>query len=247
MQANKIVIRCKNCTQVFSGHYCNHCGQDAHTGEIDFHFLMHEIQHGLLHVDKGILFTVKELFIRPGHMLREFIAGKQVKHFKPLAFLLIIAGLDAFINHYLHLSSFIPIDAKNQGVNNVIAQVNEWSAHHYLLLMLVQLPLLSYVFYLFFRKYKTGYLAQLVINVYLSGQKILIRLLLFPLLSLVPGGSVLNNLLIPLGLSIWAYSQFYHKESRWTIIKRAFFGYAAFYILDVVLLSILLTIMENIS
>jgi hypothetical protein len=67
------------------------------------------------------------------------------------------------------------------------------------------------------------------VSMFISADKrFLIRLILFPLLSLVPGGSVLNNLLIPLGLSIWAYSQFYHKESQWTIIKRAFWGMLLF-------------------
>lgn len=247
MQANKVVNRCKNCNQIFSGNYCNNCGQDAHTGKIDFHFLVHEIQHSLFHVDKGILFTVRQLFTRPGHMLREFIAGQRVKHFRPLAFLVIVAGLHAFINHYLHFSSLVPVYAKDEGVNNVIGQINEWSAHHYLLLMLLQLPLLSWVYYLFFRKYKTGYLEQLLINVYLSGQKILIRLILFPLFYVIPGGTVLTNILVPLGLSVWAYSQFYHKEPRFTVIKRAFLGYVSFYVLNVVLLSILLTILKNIA
>lgn len=246
MQANKVVIRCKNCSNVFSGQYCNHCGQDAHTGKLDFHFLMHEIQHGLLHADKGILFTIKELFIRPGHMLREFIAGKRVKHSKPLTFLVLITGLDAFINHYLHLSSFVPIDTKDHGVNSVIEQVNEWSASHYILQLLLQLPLLSYVFYLLFRKYKTSYPEHLVINCYLSAQKMVIRLILLPMYYLIPGWSVLNNLVIPIGVTIWAYSQYYHKEQRGIIIQRAVFAYTIFYFLIVLMVSVVLTMLENI-
>jgi hypothetical protein len=247
MQVNKIVIRCKNCANIFSGHYCSHCGQDAHTGKIDSHFLIHEIQHGLLHVDKGILYTIKELFIRPGHALRAFIGGKRVKHFKPLSFLIIIAGLDAFVNHYLHLSALVPAAAKNKHVDGLIGIVNEWSAKHYILLMLLHLPLLSYVFYLFFRKYKMGYLEHLVINCYLSGQKILIRLLLLPLLYLNIGWSIVNNVVIPIGFTIWTYTQFYQKEPRFSILSRATIAYAVFYFLEIVLLSIVLTVLDSVS
>ncbi len=67
------LVTCKNCQNTFHGAYCNACGQSAHTDKIDKHFLYHEIQHGLLHVDSGIVYTTKELFTRPGHAIREFI------------------------------------------------------------------------------------------------------------------------------------------------------------------------------
>ena len=50
----KMMITCKNCNQKFNGHFCNNCGQPANTHKINSHFLWHDIQHGLLHFDKGI-------------------------------------------------------------------------------------------------------------------------------------------------------------------------------------------------
>lgn len=42
-------VICKNCKQHFKGHYCNNCGQPAETRKLDFHFLIHDIQHGLIY------------------------------------------------------------------------------------------------------------------------------------------------------------------------------------------------------
>lgn len=42
-------VICKNCKQHFKGHYCNNCGQPAETRKLDFHFLIHDIQHGLMY------------------------------------------------------------------------------------------------------------------------------------------------------------------------------------------------------
>ncbi|MEO8862184.1 MAG: hypothetical protein ABI358_12210 [Ginsengibacter sp.] len=32
---------------------------------MNFHFLWHDVQHGLFHFDKGVLYTTKQLFTRP--------------------------------------------------------------------------------------------------------------------------------------------------------------------------------------
>jgi hypothetical protein len=42
------------------------------------HFIEQDLIHRIWHVDTGILFTIRELFTRPGHCVREFINGKRV-------------------------------------------------------------------------------------------------------------------------------------------------------------------------
>ena len=41
----------------------------------------HDLIHGVWHIDKGVLFTVKELILRPGDSVRGFIQGKRVGFF----------------------------------------------------------------------------------------------------------------------------------------------------------------------
>ena len=94
---------CKNCGSPVKSRFCSDCGQPASTHRISGHFLWHDIQHGILHVDKGILFTAKELFTRPGHSIREFLQGKRVKHFKPISLVIILAGIYGFLSHYFHI------------------------------------------------------------------------------------------------------------------------------------------------
>lgn len=68
-----MITTCKNCNHNFKGNFCNNCGQTANTHEINFTSILHEIQHGIFHIDKGILYTSKELFRRPGHTIREYL------------------------------------------------------------------------------------------------------------------------------------------------------------------------------
>ena len=97
-------IICKNCGHIFSGQFCNNCGQSAATHKLNLHFIWHDIQHGLLHFDKGILYTAKKLFTKPGKSIREFIEGKRVKHFKPISLVIILATLYGVLRHLFHFS-----------------------------------------------------------------------------------------------------------------------------------------------
>lgn len=96
------MITCKNCNNEFEGRFCNQCGQPAATHELNFHFLMHDVQHGLFHLDKGVFFTIKELFIRPGYSIHEYLHGKRAQHFKPISLILVLAGILGLLSHYFH-------------------------------------------------------------------------------------------------------------------------------------------------
>lgn len=205
---------CKNCKQHFKGKFCNQCGQSADTHDINFHFLWHDIQHGLLHFDKGILYTIKELFTRPGYSIREFIDGKRVKHFKPISFIIVLAGIYGFLIHYFRITEFIQISADNktrQVVN--IDKIIEWISTHYAFSTLLLLPITSLGTYWAFKKEKYNFIQHIVLNSFLAGQKILIRLVFLPLVLLFGKDNGMKILTIPdiigVGFTIWTLIQLF--------------------------------------
>ena len=54
---------------------------------IDRRYISHEIEH-VLHLDRGFFYTVKELFLRPGKAVREFLFEDRKKLVKPVLFLI---------------------------------------------------------------------------------------------------------------------------------------------------------------
>jgi hypothetical protein len=218
---------CKNCKQQFKGKFCNQCGQSADTNDINFHFLWHDIQHGLLHFDKGIFYTIKQLFTRPGHSIKEFIEGQRVKHFKPISLVIVLAGIYGFLIHYFNISDFIEVkidDTSSKVIN--VKKVISWISSHYAFTTLLLLPLTSLATYWSFKKEKYNYIQHFVINAFLSGLHIIIRLLFFPLIFLFDKGSGIRILTIPdiigAGYTIWALYQFFDflpvKKRLWKII-----------------------------
>ena len=93
---------CLNCNAKLYDKFCSKCGQKSDTHRITLkHFLFHDILHGVWHVDKGILFTVKEAITRPGQAALDYISGKRIKYYNVFYLILILIGLNLFLsNHY---------------------------------------------------------------------------------------------------------------------------------------------------
>lgn len=92
---------CKNCGNLYEGNYCSQCGQKAKVGKLTLRSVIDNWAYGLTNCDTGILFTYKELFIRPGHMLADYIRGKRIIYFQPFPMLFITAGLYGLLSQIL--------------------------------------------------------------------------------------------------------------------------------------------------
>lgn len=213
-------IICKNCHHVYKGHYCGNCGQPAATHKINAHFLWHDIQHGLLHFDKGITYSLKQLFTRPGHSVREFIEGKRVKHFKPLSLVVVLATLYGVLYHYYHINTFP--DAKDGKMD--YSEFNEWMAMHFSWVTIGTIPLYTIGTYTVFKKQGYNFFEFFVLNTFKASQRLFVQILTFPILLYLNGTPHIHKFsnatyLIGLILIFWTNIQFFNKISK----TKAFF------------------------
>ncbi|MDF7812264.1 DUF3667 domain-containing protein [Hymenobacter sp. YC55] len=103
---------CLNCNTLVSDRFCGHCGQDAHhTHRLTLKDMPHDILHSIWHVDKGILYTLKCMVLRPGPTIQAYLAGKRVDHFRPLSLLFMVTGLYALLHSVLHIEMVMPRDS----------------------------------------------------------------------------------------------------------------------------------------
>ena len=78
--------QCPSCGTPKCGPYCPSCGE-RFLRPTDFHlrhFLLHELPHELWHVDGKLKRTLHALFVRPGFLPAEHIAGRRVAYITPL-------------------------------------------------------------------------------------------------------------------------------------------------------------------
>jgi hypothetical protein len=252
-----MTTNCQNCNAALQGKYCSNCGQSSETHIIDIHYLSHDIQHGLLHFDKGILFTTKELFTRPGNSIREFLVGKRIKHFKPISLVLVLAGIYGLLFHFFKINMFANYvvatgsDAKVIQINEVIENMSDWIAQHYAILALLQIPIFTIGTYLFFRKAGYNFVEHLVINTFLVGQRLILHIITFPLYYIFNGTSMLTTAdriinLIGYALTIWALIQLF-KNQRKRILRTILSLSFSFLLIFLILIGCLIYIYTSIK
>ncbi|TRX34196.1 DUF3667 domain-containing protein [Flavobacterium sp. ZT3R18] len=171
-------ITCKNCGNHFEGNYCNICSQRAETYRITWYELAHHLPHALFHADKGLFYSIKELVLRPGHSIRDYIAGKRVYHFNPLLFLILMGSLATLLFTTFHLNP------PNEEIELIkIESFSATLAHKYFaavgLQFIILLTVTDFIFY-YNKKYS---LPEIVIsNTFQAGQIMVFTIMMLPIL-----------------------------------------------------------------
>jgi hypothetical protein len=238
---------CLNCHHEVSGNYCQNCGQKASIHRYSFkHFVEHDIIHGIWHVDKGVLYTIKQLFTRPGDAVREFIQGERARLFNFVTLIILILGVTALLTPYIHirLVDILPI-----GTKEAMNEVEAFTTKYPKVVILILIPIYSFFSWLWFSKAKLNYSEHLVLNSYKTSAELIIALL-FTIITIfytnIYNLRVIYYVLIVLGdfiYNIWFYSQFF-KEYGYS--KRASIFRAVMIPLSYLLLSVLIGIVFGI-
>ncbi|KFF10844.1 DUF3667 domain-containing protein [Flavobacterium hydatis] len=244
-------IICKNCKQHFKGHYCSNCGQSSETHKLDFHFLLHDIQHGLLHFDKGMLYSAKQLFTRPGDTIREFIEGKRVKHFKPISLVIVLATLYGLLYHYFDINTIGDNSSNNQTDLSIdFKQINEWIATHFSWVTLASIPFYTLGTYIAFRHQGYNYIEYFILNTFKASQRLIVHLALLPLLYYYNETPHIRTVmkilyLIDIILIYWTNVQFFNKLTKTKALLLSIFSHLIFLITIMIILVSILLIVEK--
>src|SRR6476660_3375627 len=129
---------CLNCTHETAGKFCAHCGQKTDTHRITlFHFIAHDLVHGAFHLDRGILYTLKEALVRPGKAGLDYISGKRIRYYNVFYLSLILLGLAILLYHMGTLG--VTFKGNDNGSQDVIDTMSKNSK----LVVLCFVPLLA--------------------------------------------------------------------------------------------------------
>ncbi len=221
---------CKNCNEPVEGKYCTHCGTPARLKRIDGHYIIHGIEH-VLHLDRGILFTIKELLVRPGQSVKYFITENRTRLVKPVVFIIITSLIYTIINQLFGVTGFINFDNPGKSTANVIFK---WVQEHYgyaNILMGVFIALRARI--LFFKK-EYNFFEILILLCYTIGMQMLI----FSVFAILTGLTKLE--LMPFAgfagivYCTWAIGQFFGRNQLFSYVKSL-----ALYVLGLITFSLL--------
>jgi hypothetical protein len=241
---------CLHCNHKLEDNYCSHCGQKASTHRYSLkHFFMHDFVHGVFHFDKGALYTVKELFTRPGHSVREFVEGKRAKHFNLFTFIFLVVTLGHILASF---TSFKMSDLmQSEQSIDVTHQFEIYQRENPKTFSLAQIPLLALFSMLLFRKSKQNYTEHLVLNTYKSSAELLLgtvftAVTIFYRDMTVLGYFVSVIVLSVLLYSIWFYYQYFSAfgYSKVELMIRSVLASISIYLLTILLTIVYVRVVD---
>jgi Protein of unknown function (DUF3667) len=257
---NTATITCKNCGEQFTGNYCNACGEKVYR---DHHktigHLFEEAFHFMTHFEGSFFKTILIIFTKPGQLSLDYCNGIRKKYFKPLSlFLLCIVvyllfspfkGLNMQFGTYTNKESTLfwltkpqvekKLRSRSMTIEKIAEKYNEESPHISKIMLLVLLPLMAFVLYLFFFKRSHFYFDHFIFATEFGSVWIAIVFLIVPLIMVIatkiyPSITqyfVDSNMalwvainLFPLTFLVIAFKRFYgQKRLLWTIVKAIVF------------------------
>lgn len=168
---NRGKIACKNCQFYFEGNYCSNCGQKAGEERLSVSNLPKEFIHGFYHLQGGILFTIKELFVNPAEMLRGYISGKRVSHFNPFTFLVVVSLTGGYLYNLSGMLNHI------NEIRIASDETIKFTGKHLNYRILLTIPTYAIVSHLIYRSYKYNFAEHITINTYLISQSMFFMIL----------------------------------------------------------------------
>jgi len=201
--------------------FCSNCNQSIKPKRIDGRYIIHEIEH-VLHFERGILYTIRELLIRPGDNIRNFISENRSRLVKPVIFIIITSLIYTFINHFFHIEqSYIKIeDGKTLQLN----AINSWVQSHYGYSNIIMGAFISFWLKIFFRKYDYNFFEILILLCFILGMEMLI----FSVFAIFEGLTKYHLMQIAAVIVFiyfsWAVGQFFDKTTVASYFK-AFISY----------------------
>lgn len=162
---------CKNCKFELTGKYCSNCGQPIELQRIDAHYIKNEIVQ-VLNFDKGIFYTIKELIIRPGENVRNFLTNNRNRLVKPIVFIIITSLFYSIINHYFHIEDQY---IQQKGLDkSTIGKMIKWVQENYGYANIIMGIFISFFVKLFFRKTKFNIYEIFILLLFVMGIAMLI-------------------------------------------------------------------------
>ncbi|MBS0214224.1 MAG: DUF3667 domain-containing protein [Proteobacteria bacterium] len=237
---------CANCLRAIDAsdqHFCPGCGQPTPAHRIDWHFIGHELEHSVLHMDRGILYTLRQLMLRPGELIRDYLEGRRANLVKPLLLLMILSAAIVFLSGMLGVGTMAAqFDGTPVSQDEAFRRADAWMTAHFALVTILLLPLEALAFKLVFRGTRgLNYPEWLVIIAFLTAQTMvlwILALLLQHWIPQLPQWAVL----LSMAYGVFSLVQFLRGDSRWKTVLRSLGSYLVFILMNQALVWIVLTI-----
>jgi len=211
------MIACQNCGYQGEQGYCSNCGQPLIAKRINLSHLFHEVAHTFWHLEKGFLYTLKELGRSPGTMQRKYLAGVRLHYQKPFSTFAISGTVCALALYLIY--------------KNAPNQTDQYFyKHYYFFVQASMLPFYALISFILFGGAKLNYAESLVMNVYMLAFMSVFIVPINLLSFFFPNGIIsLMEIIFLLSYNMWTYLNFFKDKTAWWVIVKSMISIIAGY------------------
>jgi hypothetical protein len=212
---------CKNCKTEVTQNYCPNCGQPTILKRIDRQYILQEISNAL-NFEKGFLYTIRELTIRPGKSIIDFLNENRNRLVKPIVFLIVSSLIYTIFNDFFHFEdSYINFsDAKE----TVTLAIFKWVQGNYGYANIIMAFFIGLWLNIFFKKYQFNYFEILIVLCFIMGMGMIIYSAFGMVQGLTHIKSMQVAVIVGFFYTTYAVGQFFDKRKLISYFK-AFIAY----------------------
>lgn len=197
---------CRSCNQAITVNFCSNCGQPALLKRVDSHYVFHELWH-VLHIEKGIGYTIKEMLVRPGRSVRTFLQEDRSRLVKPVIFLIVTSLIYTLISHFFHTERAMP-----KMDHPTINAIFQWVQNHYGYANIMMGTVIALYVKLLFRKSGYNFYEVLILLCFIIGTGMLIGAILALLEGLTKIELSNVSTVITVLYCTWGIGQFFRSS-----------------------------------
>jgi hypothetical protein len=210
------VNTCKNCKTEVTLNYCPNCGNPIKLTRINSQYIVQEVG-SVLNFDKGIFYTIRELILRPGKTIRQFIKEDRNRLVKPIVFIIISSLIYSIFQQLFNFEDgYVGYSFEK---DSAIHSIFNWVSKNYGYSNILMGIFIALWIKIFFKKYGYNFYEILILLCFVMG----IGMLLFAVFgvadSLIDLKIIDKGYLIGILYILWAIAQFFDKKKIWNYPK----------------------------
>lgn len=186
---------------------------------IDGSYVIHELR-AVLSFEKGLLFTIRELLIRPGKSVQDFLVEDRNRLVKPIVFLIVTSLIYTVINRLFQFEdSFVTY---SDSLESATAFIFNWIRSNYGYANIIMAFFIGAWIRLFFRKQDVNIFEILVLLCFVIGMGMLIFSIFGMLQSLTSFALMQIAGIVGFIYMTWSIGQFYGTGQVLNYVKALF-------------------------
>ena len=94
---------CMNCHEHYIGRFCPRCGQAATTSRFSMKVAAENFAEAYGMGERGMFRTMRDLILRPGYMILDYLRGMRVSYFAPFKMFFLLFAISTLVTHGLNI------------------------------------------------------------------------------------------------------------------------------------------------